>query len=194
MHREWWEPIVQWTLWGLFMALVMGWIAKSRKGKRAGAESSMLCHPASTLVIGVAGFVLFAGMAVAANVLWKGESSSPQVTILFLAFAVASLTLVADYYFARHYVSDMGIEYGRMMGQRRTLLWSDVQRIGFAPAAKWFVLEDRKGNKARVSTMLMGLPEFARLVLLHVPVPAIEARTHAILHETAQGRPPSIWG
>ena len=58
---------------------------------------------------------------------------------------------------------------------------------------KWFLLETASGSKVRVSAMLTGLPEFARLVLRHVPKEAIEPGTRAILAETEQGRPPSVW-
>lgn len=41
--------------------------------------------------------------------------------------------------------------------------------------------------------MLMGLPEFARLLLAHAPREALEPETLRVLQETAEGRPPSVW-
>lgn len=41
--------------------------------------------------------------------------------------------------------------------------------------------------------MLVGLPEFARLLLAHVPPGAIEPGTLPVLDATAAGRPPSVW-
>jgi hypothetical protein len=48
MSRAWWIPIVQWTVWGLVMAAVMGWVAKGRLRKRAESDARTLCHPIST--------------------------------------------------------------------------------------------------------------------------------------------------
>jgi hypothetical protein len=42
--------------------------------------------------------------------------------------------------------------------------------------------------------MLVGLPEFARLLLAHVPSRAIEAQALPVLEATAAGDPPSVWG
>jgi len=41
--------------------------------------------------------------------------------------------------------------------------------------------------------MLMGLPEFARLLLQGAPAGAIDAGTLDVLRATAAGDPPSIW-
>ena len=194
MSREWWVPMVQWTLWGLVMAVVMGWVAKSRLRKRVGSERFVLKHPISTLVIGVVGAVLFFGVAVISNTIGKNRTATVWTTAGFIAFALAFLPMIADYFFGRHRVSQHGIEYGRMFGQRGSLRWLDVHRISFAPVMKWFVLESSSGEKVRVSAMLLGLPEFARLALLHVSKEAISPDIEALLRETAQGRLPSVWG
>src|SRR6185436_13978037 len=44
-----------------------------------------------------------------------------------------------------------------------------------------------------LSAMLMGLPEFARLLLAHAPREALEPETLRVLQETAEGRLPSAW-
>lgn len=194
MSREWWVPIVQWTLWGLVMAVVMGWVARSRLRERPESERHTLRHPISTLVIGVVGAVFFFGIAVISNTIGKNATSTVWTTLLFVGFGLMSVPLIADYYFARHCVSDRGIEYGRMFGQRGSLRWSEVRNVKFAPGMKWFVLESASGAKVRVSAMLVGLPEFAWFVLTHVPAEAIEPATRAVLSETKGGRPPSVWG
>ena len=58
---------------------------------------------------------------------------------------------------------------------------------------KWFTLDRASGGRVRVSAMLTGLPEFARLVLVHAPPAAIDEATRGVLEETAAGRPPAIW-
>jgi uncharacterized membrane protein YuzA (DUF378 family) len=176
------------------MTVVMGWVAKSRLRERPDSERYMLRHPISTLVIGIVGTVFFFGIAIISNTIGKNPTSTVWTTLIFIAFGLASVPMIADYFFARHSVSDSGIEYGRLMGQRGSLRWSDVQRVRFAPVMKWFVLEGSSGSKARISAMLIGLPEFARFVLLHVPIEAIEPDTLAVLRATEKGQPPNVWG
>ena len=194
MHHEWWIPIVQWSVWGVIMAVVMGWVARSRFAKRPDSDVQSLRHPRSTLAIGVVGALFFFGIAVVSNTVGKNDTATIWTTLGFIFFGSASLPMIADYFFARHKVSDAGIEYGRMFGQRGTLLWSDVQRVRFASVMKWFVLEPRAGAPVRISAMLMGLPEFARLLLLHVPAQLIDDEARALLEATREGRPPSVWG
>jgi hypothetical protein len=193
MSQEWWTPIVQWSLWGIVMAIVMGWVARSRLRGRPLAERRTLRHPLSTLLIGIVVGVFFFGIAIISNTVGKNATTTLWTTSLFLAFGLASLPLIADYFFARHRVSEAGIEYGRMLGQRGSLLWTDVQRIRFAYVMKWFVLERRSGTPVRISAMHMGLPEFARLALLRAPAQSIDQETRIILEETRDGRPPSVW-
>jgi hypothetical protein len=59
---------------------------------------------------------------------------------------------------------------------------------------KWFILEGHSGTKVRISAMLLGLPEFARFVLLYVPIEAIGPDTLVVLRATEQGQPPNLWG
>lgn len=194
MSREWWVPIVQWTLWGLVMAVVMGWVAKARLRKRATADRYLLVHPLSTLLIGAAGAAFFFGIAIISNTVGKNPTATIWTTLAFVAFGLASMPMIADYFFARHRLTEEGIHYGRMLGQRGSLPWSQVKRLRFAPVMKWFVLDSASGARVRISALLMGLPEFARLALLHVPPTAIDTNTQIVLLETEQGRPPSVWG
>jgi hypothetical protein len=189
-----WGPIVQWTLWGLTMTVVMGWIARSRLRKRPESERYTLVHPVSTLLIGLVGAAFFFGIAVISNTVGKNPTATIWTTLAFVAFGLASVPMIADYYLARHRVSAQGIEYGRMFGQRGTMNWSEVKAVKFAPVMKWFVLESSTGTKVRVSAMLLGLPEFARLVVLHVSPAAIDSKSKVILLETEQGKPPNVWG
>lgn len=95
---------------------------------------------------------------------------------------------------ARHEVSEEGLAYRKMLGAKKYLKWTDVHSVRYVPAMKWFRLETRSGEVARVSAMLMGLPTFAHHLLEHVPREAIEPNTAVILQSTADGSPPSVWG
>jgi hypothetical protein len=138
--------------------------------------------------------LFFFGIAIVANTIGKNSSSTIWTTLIFVTFGLMSVPMIADYFFARHRVSELGIEYGRMFGKRGTLAWSDVRRVRFAATMKWFVLEQQAGSPVRVSAMLMGLPEFAQLLLRHVPTERIDAETHALLKATSDGNPPDVWG
>ncbi|WP_161630603.1 PH domain-containing protein [Pseudoduganella violaceinigra] len=193
MKQDMWIQLVKWVLWGLTMAVMIGWVAKSRLRKRPESERNLLRHPVSTLVIGIVGVAFFFGIVIGSNTVWKNQTSTIWTTVMFIAFGLLPAPLIADYLFARHRVSDTGIEYGRMLGQRGSLNWLDVRKLRYAPVLKWFELDGPSGEKVRVSAMLLGLPEFAHFVLLHVPGQAIDEKTLAILRETEQGRPPSVW-
>lgn len=176
------------------MAVVMGWLARSRLRSPPQRESGTLRHPASTLAVGLVCATFFFGIAVVSNTIGKNSTTTIWTTLCFVFFGLMSLPMIADYLFARHQVSDTGIEYGRMFGQRGKLLWSDVHAVKFSDVMKWFVLEQRTGSPVRISAMLMGLPEFAKVLLSHVPPQVIDNRTRALLEETRAGNPPRIWG
>jgi hypothetical protein len=93
MEQSWWGPAVQWTVWGILMTLVMGWVARSRFKNRPHSDSQRLVHPPSTLIIGVVVFLFFAGIATISNVfanktvratvgwLVAGDISSGQISV-----------------------------------------------------------------------------------------------------------------
>jgi len=193
MNNAWWAPIVQWTLWGIATALVMGWVAKGRNKARPASEVRRLVHPASTLIIGVIAFTFFAGIAVVSNV-FANSTTTWWTTATFTGFALFSLVLIADYFFARHVVSEAGLSYGRFLGSRGYLRWTEVSQVKYAQGMKWFRLQTHSGSVVRVSAMLVGLPEFAKVLLAHTSPGAIDRETLAILEATASGNPPRVWG
>jgi hypothetical protein len=193
MNKLWWLPIVQWALWGLAMTAVMGWISRNRDRARGAAQARRLLHPRSTLVIGLGGSLLFFALAVISNV-YANKTTTFWTTAVFVGFAIMSLAAIAEYFFARHEVTDDGLHYGRISGRRGSLQWSDVARVRYSAGMKWFRIETAAGQIARISVMLSGLPEFARVVLAQVPRTAIDEDTRAILNATASGKPPAVWG
>jgi len=191
MDGSWRTSLVQWLVWGLAMSLVMGWVARSRLRKTAGAQAQQLAHPPSTLIIGLVGFAFFAGLAVVSNV-YANRTTSIWTTLTFVSLALLALPMVADYFFARHAVSAQGMDFGRMSGQRGRFGWSEVRQVTFSPAMKWFRLELADGRIVRVSAMLAGLPSFAQLLLDQVAPQAIHPEALPILQATAAGHPPAI--
>jgi hypothetical protein len=188
---ELWPQVIRWGIWLLLMVVVMGWVARSRFRGRPAADARRLAHPPSTLIIGLVVFALFAGIAVVSNV-YANRTTSVFTTAVFVGFAALALWLVADYFVGRHEVSDEGMSHGSLTG-RRQFRWTEVSGVRYSPAMKWFRLEIRSGRAARVSSMLVGLPDFARLVLAKVPAGAIDPETRPVLEATATGHPPSVW-
>jgi len=96
MQQNWWVPIVQWTLWGVAMSVVMGWMARNRMKPRPEQLANDLRHPVSTLVLGLVGFVFFAGVAVVSDTVGKNKTTSIWTTLPFLFFALMSLAMIAS--------------------------------------------------------------------------------------------------
>jgi len=184
---------LQWMLWGLLMSLVMGWVARSRNRPRPAGSAQRLQHPTSTLVIGLACFLLFAALAVISNV-FANATTSWKTTTVFVGFALLALPVLGDYLAARHEVSEEGLRYGRLIGSGGYMPWTELKSIRFSEAMKWFRLESQSGKVVRLSVMLMGLPRFAQLLLAHAPRQSIEKNTLPVLQTTAEGNPPSVWG
>ena len=190
--RPWWATVLQWTLWALVMSAVMGWLGRARMKERPAAEARQLRHPTSTLITGVVGVGFFTAMAVLSVVASDGPGTG-WFALIFVGFALLSAPMLLDYFIGRHEVSDEGLAYRKLSGARRFMRWSEVRTVRYATMMKWFRLEAQGGDVARLSVMLMGLPEFARLLLAHVPEGAIEPATQAVLQATADGQPPSVW-
>jgi hypothetical protein len=152
-----------------------------------------LQHPSSTLIIGLAGFLLFTAIAVISNV-FSNATTSWKTTTIFVGFALLALPILGDYFAARHEVSEEGLRYGRLFGSGGYMRWAELKCVRFSEAMKWFRLESQSGKVVRLSVMLMGLPTFAQLLLAHAPPQSIEKNTLPVLQTTAEGNPPSVWG
>ncbi len=191
-NRAWWVTLLQWMLWGVLMIIVGGWLAKSRFRARPASEARHLVHPTSTLIVGLICFAFFAGLAVVSNV-FRNQTTTWWTTTVFIGFALMSLPMASGFFLEEYEVSEEALSGRNFAGVRKYIRWSDLRAVRYAPLMKWFRLETQCGNVARVSVMLMGLPEFAGLLLQNAPQAAIDARTLDVLRATAAGNPPSIW-
>jgi hypothetical protein len=194
MQSPWWTSIVQWTIWGIVMTLVMGWLSRGRLKSQPEDQRGQLRHPWSTALMGLVAFAFFAGIAVISNTIGKNQTTTVWTTGVFLLGAFGGLCMLADYFLGRHRLTDRGLQYGKLFGRGGALVWTEVDRVEYSPGWKWFKLTTSQGTTVRVSAMLMGLPEFAREVLAHVAPQRMSEGTAALLRMTAKGHPPSIWG
>ena len=184
---------LQWALWALVMAAVMGWLARARTAPRAPQVAHTLAHPRSTLVVGLVCAALFSVLAVW-SALAPGQTGSPLVSLFFLGFAALGAPLILDYRNARHVLTPDGLHYGKLLGGGGQARWADVRQLRFSESAKWFRIDLADGRIVRVSAMLQGLPEFAAAALAQVPPAAVDADTRAVLEATARGDLPRVWG
>ena len=110
----------------------MGWVARSRMRPRPVRSERQLRHPISTLIIGLAGFLLFAAIAVVSNV-FANATTSWWTTGIFVGFALMALPITGDYFAARHEVSEEGLRYGRLIGSGGLLRWDEVKSVRYMP-------------------------------------------------------------
>ena len=176
------------------MALVMGWVSRSRSRGRAPSQAGMLVLPTSILIIGIVSEVFWLALAVISNTVGKNITSTPGTTLAFCAFALASAPFISCFCLCRHRVSKSGMDYGEMLGSRRTFAWSEVKAVRYSRDMGWFKLELDSGYVARISAMLMGLPEFARLVLAHVPRERCTDEAYMLLKGAREGKLPNLTG
>jgi len=184
--------VLQWTLWLVLMLVVMAWLGRSRLRQRPASEARRLVHPLSTLIVGLVCFILFAGLVVVSNV-FPNDTASLWTTLVFAGFALLAMPLILGFFLEEHQASDEGLNSRNFLGIKKHLSWSDLRTVHYSQPMKWFRLETQSGTIVRVSVMLMGLPEFARLLLERTPRTAIDAGTLEVLRATADGKPPSVW-
>jgi hypothetical protein len=180
------------VVWIAAMAVTMRWLGRSRLRQRPCAQACQLTHPPGILLVGIVGTVFFVGCFVGA-LTWADASEPAWPYLIFAGLAVLSVYLVADYVNARHQIGDDGMQYGRALGQRGTFRWDEVERVGFNRRMNWYRITLRSGATVRISGTLMGLPEFARTVLRHVPAAQVDADTRTMLHDASNEQLHPLW-
>ncbi len=193
MIPGWLSALAQALFWIAGMTLTMRWLARSRLQARPASDADHLRQPRSMLAIGIVGIVFCVGVMVAFTI-WPDDTTNAWLYVFFGGFTLLPLYIVADYYYARHDVSEAGMDFGRPNGRRLAFRWDEVERVRHARSAGWFRIRLRSGEVVRVSVMLMGLPAFANKVLRHVPAARIDKDARALLQDAASGKLPGIWG
>jgi len=198
-QRPFWASIIQWTLWALIMAGLAGWLGKARMkrvvsdGKRVVSDGrTVMAYPRSALVLAIVCVVIATGLTVLS--LYASRENAPWwTTALFAAVLAGSLHWLVDCFVARYSLTDEGLGYFSVFTGARLFRWKELRSLKYAPNMHWFKLVDSEGHVARISVMMTGLPEFARLLMERAREVNIDAATVPILTQTARGDPPSIW-
>lgn len=194
MMPDWLSALCQALFWILAMTLSMRWLARARQRAlpATAAGGSRVQHHAGSLVVGVICTLLFVGVMVVASI-WPDEGVNFWFHALMTGMALLGAYLVADYRFARHTVSEGGMDFGRPTGRRLAFGWTEVRSVRFSKSWNWFRIELQSGEVVRVSGMMTGLPEFAGRLLEQVPAARIDRDSLRVLQDTAKGRLPPVW-
>lgn len=193
MDSSWISTLISIVFWFGAMTIMTRWMARSRLHPDADDDGMQLRHPLPTLVIGLAATIFSIGICISAFTWADGPVLVLVGGLAGLSMLAVSLSLVADYYFARHRVSGQGMNYGRMSGQRGAFRWSEVKRVNFSEGMNWYALTLESGATVRISGLLTGLPVFAAHVLEHVPAHRLDATARGKLEAAAQGRLHKLW-
>jgi TPR repeat protein len=191
LAAHWWRRLAPRALLGIAVALFIGWAARRRVTRPTGTAAVRLHHPANALIVGLLAFVFFGSAAIISNV-FPNPTTTWWTTTIFVGFAALSLPLLLDYFLTWYDVSADGLDYGRLMGGRDHLKWALVRRITYSRVMNWFRLETDSGRVARVPLRLVGVPEFARIVLRGVSSAAISPGALLVLRSTANETPPTV--
>jgi hypothetical protein len=190
--KPWWAAALQWSLWWIAMIGVMGWLGRSRMAAAPPAPGTLRL-PRSVAILGAVCRGFFVALLVLSHVYANG-TEGPFTDLVFGGFALLSLPMLLDYWFARHVVDDDGLSYWTWLGGgRRHMRWDRVREVRYAPTMKWFRVRDADGRTARISAMMCGLPAFAALLLTHAPQAVADPFTRDMLHATVAGSPPPVW-
>ena len=192
IDSQFWIDAVQWIIWGIVMAGVMGWVATQRGRFDISGGPNRLSHPKAILVLGWLGVVFFAGIAVVSNV-FPNDTVTWWTNAIFLGFASMSVLIIVEYYRVHHEYSEEGLHFGRLFGSRGYLRWDMLASVEYSESMKWFRLQTKSGEIARISASQRGLPGFADTLLRRAPEGTIEEQTEEILRTTAGGNPPALW-
>jgi hypothetical protein len=188
MSHSFWVSTIQWASIIFMIQLTRRWLARGRMKERTAEESRLLRLPIAILIIGLTCFLVFSAGAIVSN-FFSNQTTTWWATVIFLGFALLGLYLVASYFLERHEVSEHGLTFGRVFRKQGHLNWTEVCSVRYSRKMNYFRLETHMGSVARISLLLMGLPEFATLVLANIPLETIETGTVPVLEAIANGSP-----
>ena len=189
MMQDFLFSLIQWLLGGMALAMITRWISNSLRRPRPATHRDMLYYPKSILIVGISTLVFFTAVAIISNTIGKNETTSIWTTLVFVGFALLSLPLIAGYFFNRHRLTHTGMESFDTFGRRTIFPWTEVRHVRYSGMG-YFILDLNTRKTIRISSMLMGLPEFALALLTHVPASAIESEAHALLRAMTRDQPP----
>jgi hypothetical protein len=99
-----------------------------------------------------------------------GYNYTPEVAVGFLLFTLLALALMIYIYFSWNWADDFGIEYHGVFRGTFSLRWDEIDSIYPDPSPRSSALYIGCGKrKMTIPGGLTGFPEFAVLVIRHLP-------------------------
>ena len=192
-QRPFWVSIIQWTLWALVMAGIMGWLGRARMKRTIVDGQVVMTYPLSVLVLMIICVVFSVGLVLVLSLVVAAQNTSALATAIFAVALAASLYWLVECCVVRYSLSKDGLEYMSVFTGKRLFRWDELQSLKYAPNMRWLILRDGQGHVARVSVFMTGLPVFARMLMERARKVDIDRATIPILSQTARGEPPSLW-
>lgn len=186
------KQVIGQILWIVLMALVMGWLVRSRRKAPSGQAPGVLRYPRSILIVGWVCLLFFTAAAVLSTT-FPTKGNPLIAPLIFLGFSLLGIPVIGEYHRVWIKLEPGGMTYGRWFGAPRTLQWSQVARVRYAEALMEFRIKTNDGAAVGVPILFTGLPEFAETVLREVQESCMDEKTRKALGRTAQGHPPAIW-
>ncbi len=151
----------------------------------------MLHHPKRTLYFGGGAFAFFFLLAVGTIAL----GSAPERWILvgfWAVFLLIATPMLLAYFRNRHELTDSEMKYGSTFGRGGRFRWSEVRRVDYQALHKRVRIEAENGRVAKVPIMLVGVPQFAQMVLTKVPTESIDPIARKALKWLVLGEVPPM--
>jgi len=184
-------PVTGYIVWLASMALVMGWLARTRLQSTAPpGDRVVLRMPMSVLILSFICVTMFSAFAVLS---FASPTGGPLVSAGFAAFAALGAALAYVSIAHRCELLPDGLAYRSFLGARRRAAWPEIVQVRYVRSMQWFVIRLRDGRVLRLSAMLTGLPFLAQALLQHLQPDIIAPDSLALIRDAAAGRLPSIW-
>jgi hypothetical protein len=191
-QRPFWISLIQWTLWAFTMAGIAFWISKARRKSALSGGELVMKYPFFAMVLAFI-CVIISGGLVALTFVVASQNAPWWTTAIFGVMFLGSVHFVVECFVAKYHLSPDGLRYVSVFTGERHFRWDELKSLKYADSMKWFVLKNSRGEVARISVMMIGLPAFARLLMERARHVDIEPATIPILRKTAQGEPPGLF-
>lgn len=182
---------IQSALSALMMAGVAAWISKARKKSVVSGGELVMRFPRSAMVLALFCVIVSAGLVALTFVVPRQNAPWWAVAGFGIA-ALASIHFLVDTWVGRYHLTPEGMRYVSVFRGERLFRWDEIKSFSYSTGLHWFVLRNSRGDVARISVMMIGLPAFARLLMERARNVDIDPASIPILKQTASGAPPDM--
>jgi hypothetical protein len=181
---------IQYGLTFVVVALVLGWLGKSRRAAE-GRTAQVLTYSKAVIIVGcftAAGFAFFTVLFAS-----SGDPSQRLAALFPAAGLLFGAAFIREGVWVRHELSPDGLAYRGLFRRYARIAWGELESARWSETGKWFVVTTRDGRKLRFSAMLSGLEAFGVALQAHCPHLEVDAKTAIVLAGARNGVLPSFW-